>query len=62
LLNIVKAKHLNTTIEATMDIGLIAIQIIVFGAIILTYMAEEYALLTWEVHPISLDNEFHGWV
>jgi hypothetical protein len=45
-----------------MDIGLIAIQIIVFGAIILTYMAEGYALLTWEVHPISLDNEFHGWV
>ena len=43
-----------------MDIGLVAIQIIVFGAILLIYMAEEYAL--WEVPPISLDSEFYGWV
>ena len=60
LRNTVRAKHLITTIEAIMDIGLVAIQIIVFGAILLIYMAEEYAL--WEVPPISLDSEFYGWV
>jgi len=42
LRNTVRAKHLITTIETTMDIELVAIQIIIFGVIILMYMAQEF--------------------
>jgi len=43
-----------------MDIELVAIQIIIFGVIILVYMAQEFN--GWEVHPINLDDEFIGWI
>ena len=43
-----------------MDIELAAIQIVIFGVIILVYLAQEFN--GWEVHPINLDDEFIGWI
>jgi len=40
--NIDKVNPPNTIIEIIMDIELVAIQIIIFGVIILVYMAQEF--------------------
>ena len=43
-----------------MDLGFVAIQIFVFGTIILLFLAEKF-FKGWEVHPIDLQDEFAGW-